>query len=140
MGAFLSILGCTKHGSIYGHFDLLYINREKVMGSWNTKVILRYWISFKQTALLYTSNTVAIQQHSLIYLLLMFKLLKGLLLLMKKCNEIHIATSIQKLSWFMMSNIFKGTLYKGGLISKSLSLWLKSSKKGAKSCLWALSL
>ena len=49
---------------------------------------------------------------------------------MKQCNEIHIATkSIQKLSWFMMSNIFKGTLYKGGLISKSLSLWLKSSKK-----------
>jgi len=29
----------------------------------------------------------------------------------------------------MMRNIFKGTLYKGGLISKSLSLWLKSSKK-----------
>ena len=57
----------------------------------------------------------------------MFKLLKGLLLLMKQCNEIHIAT--QKLSWFMMSNIFKGTLYKGGLISKILSLWLKSLNK-----------
>ena len=95
MGAFLSILGCTKpaweylwpfwpfvHQQRKGHRLLKHKSNSTVLNIISTDCIIVY----QQ----YSSYTALIN-------ILMFKLLKGLLLLMKQCNEIHIATSIQKI-------------------------------------------